>query len=66
MRYHAKKVSERSSVFAAILSVCKEIKRAIFLTCVCLIAFPITLLIGLILGIGDLCDLYTGFRKARK
>ena len=66
MRYYAKRVRERSSVFAAILSVCGEIKRVIALTCVCLIAFPATLLICLILGIGDLCDLYMSFLKARK
>lgn len=66
MRYYAKKVRERSSVFAAILSVCKEIERVILLTCVCFIAFPATLLFGLIIGVGDLCDLYTSFRKARK
>lgn len=66
MRYYAKKVREKSSVFAAILSVCQGIKHAIFLIWVCLIAFPATLLICLILGIGDLCDLYTSFKKARK
>ena len=66
MRHNVKKVRERSGVFTAILSICKEIKRVIFLTCVCLIAFPVTLLIGLILGVGDLCDLYMSFRKARK
>lgn len=66
MRYNIKNVRERSSIFAAILSVCGEIKRVIFLTCVCLIAFPVTFLLGLIIGICDLCDLYMSFRKARK
>lgn len=66
MRYYAKNVRERSSVFAAILSVCQGIKRVILLTCVCFIAFPATLLFGLIIGVGDLCDLYTSFKKARK
>ena len=66
MRLNSKKVRKLSSFFTAILSFCGGIKHVIMLTCVCLIAFPATLLICLILGIGDLCDLYMSFLKARK